>query len=98
MSRGRALPGTRLLPGVVLLVMLAGCGGGADGAPDCGWDLRTDAGRQASNERLTFANQWITTNPGVPVPAPTSSYWRGECPRPSQVPPPPVEEGDQPND
>ncbi len=81
-----------------LLIVLSACGSGAtDSTPDCGWDLRTDAGRQANGERLTFATQWLATNPGTPVPAPTSSFWHGECPTPSQVPGPPEGEGDHPD-
>jgi len=81
----------------LLAMLLAGCSPGPDAEPDCGWDLRTDAGREANSERLTFANQWIASNPGQAVPAPTSSFWHGDCAAPTQAPPPPVDEQDQPD-
>jgi len=91
---------TRISSGVIVLTValaLAGCsGGGLGDSSTCGWDLGTSAGRQASSERLTFASQWLAEHPGEPVPAPTSTYWRGECPTSGSVPPPPVDEGDQP--
>jgi hypothetical protein len=98
MPRAVSPPGGRVLVGVALALLLAGCSGEANGAPNCGWDLTTQAGRQANADRLTFATQWIASHPGEPVPAPTSSYWRGDCPSATQVPSPPVEEGDQPDD
>jgi hypothetical protein len=80
-----------------VLIIISACGtADVDGTPACGWDLRTDAGRQANSERLTFANEWIGSNPGVPVPAPSSTFWHGVCPVPAQPPAPPDNEGDRP--
>jgi len=73
------------------LLALTGCS--AQDAPlPCGWDLTTDAGRQANADRLDEVTAWIATRAGEPVPEPTSSFWHGECPQTS-TPEPPVHEG-----
>lgn len=78
--------------------LLTACGGQDTSSEFCGWDLTTDAGRAASQERLTFTSQWLIDHPGVPAPAPTSSYWRGECPTPETSPLPPEDEDEHPDD
>lgn len=80
----------RIAP-AALLLLLTGCGGPSADEP-CGWDLRTDAGVAANGEYLTFATGWIAAHPGEPAPAPTSTFWLGECPAPSGGPPPPPDE------
>ena len=76
------------LPPIVapVLVLLVACGGQVDSPQTpaaCGWDLTSQAGRDANAERLDFINQWLINNPGVPAPEPTSTYWHGECPTPT---------------
>ena len=75
---------------------LTACAPGApSGAPSCGWDLRTAAGKQAVAARMTFAAHWIGTHPGQPVPAPTSTLWHGDCPIPAGQVSGPPDEGNQ---
>jgi len=89
----------RVLPSVAFLIVITACGSGvADETPTCGWDLRSAAGKQASSDRLTFASRWLVDHPGEPVPAPTSSYWHGDCPAATKPPAPPIDESDQPDE
>lgn len=75
------------LAGVAVLT-LAACGS-SDTA--CGWDLSTQAGRDANAARLDEVTQWMSGHPGMPAPAPTSTFWHGECPS-TGTPGPPVGE------
>jgi len=93
----------RHLPFIItpVFVLLAACAGQVDSpqAPAaCGWDLTSQAGREANAERLDFINQWLMDNPGVPAPAPTSTYWHGECPTPTASVLPPEHEDEAPTD
>lgn len=78
--------------GMVLVVaafVLASCGGGSksvEQAPPCGWDLRTEAGRQDMREfnawmEANYGLDVIMANPGMtrPIVTPNSPYFLGDC-------------------
>lgn len=85
-----------------ILVLMVACGAPGDSPEQvsvaCGWDLTSQAGRDANQDRLTFINQWLIENPGAPAPEPTSSYWHGECPMPTAPVLPPDHEDEAPSD
>mgnify|MGYP001259218312 CR=1 FL=1 len=89
---------------VVVGVVLTASRGSAPSTPPpaavaCGWDLTSSAGQRANSEHLTATMQWLADHPGGVAPAPTSAYWRGDCPMPSGGPvPPPDDEHEAPDE
>ena len=77
----------------VALAVSACSGGSAPSDTACGWDLSTQAGKDASAARMDEAARWINEHPGEPIPEPTSEYWHGECPT-TATPSPPDEENE----
>lgn len=61
-------------------LMITACGGGADAdpAPTCGWDMRTEAGRQASDDYWARLGTWEIGS-DQPIPQPNSPYFVGNC-------------------
>ncbi|MFA7322931.1 MAG: hypothetical protein WC005_01085 [Candidatus Nanopelagicales bacterium] len=80
---------------VPLLLLLAGCSGGA-AAVQCGWDTGSPDGRAALSGHLTMVEQWLTGHPGQTPPAIDSQYWYGDCPVDPDNQGPPVEEDENP--
>lgn len=83
------------------ILTLTGCSdtsNNVEPVPNCGWDTSVAGGQMALNDYLSQTDSWLKAHPRETPPAPSSTYWMGDCPNDGTVVPPPVDEaGDSPN-